>query len=226
MYVFHHGRTVPAYLTIGQGEMLLPFFRAAAFCISITHGEKMIAAEGHKPDINELTELAKEAGFTFAAPLAMGSLEFREEVREMCSSDRCRSFGKSWSCPPAAGDLAVIRKRAERFRSGIVVQTCGDIQSSFDTAAMHAIMKAHKKNFDTLVRQIRFFYPECLPMGAGACTACRTCTYPDRPCRHPERMYISMEAYGLLVSDVAESSGLHYNYGDNKMTFTSCILTD
>jgi predicted metal-binding protein len=144
----------------------------------------------------------------------------------MCSSDRCRSFGKSWSCPPAAGELAVIRKRAERFSNGIVVQTSGDIQSSFDTAAMHAIMKSHKKNFDTLVRQIRYFYPECLPMGAGACTACRKCTYPDRPCRHPERMYISMEAYGLLVNDVAESSGLKYNYGDNRMTFTSCILTE
>jgi predicted metal-binding protein len=233
-YLKKGGRITPAVAALGtlfhikpvlqiQGDKLDSFAKVR----TLTQA-KSVMMDRIEKDLNELGDKeAKNCILSIAHTQNRKEAEiFREEVREMCSSDRCRSFGKSWSCPPAVGDLAVIRKRAERFRSGIVVQTCGDIQSSFDTAAMHAIMKAHKKNFDTLVRQIRFFYPECLPMGAGACDACRTCTYPDRPCRHPERMYISMEAYGLLVSDVAESSGLHYNYGDNKMTFTSCILTD
>ena len=170
--------------------------------------------------------LALEVGFTYAAPLSLDALVFRPEVREMCAADRCRNYGRSWSCPPAAGSLEAITERAARYRRGIIVQTSGELKDDFDIAAIRDISIRHGRLFDTLVRQIRFFYPECLPMGAGACTACRTCTYPDRPCRHPERRYISMEAYGLLVSDVAESSGLHYNYGDNKMTFTSCILTD
>ena len=87
-------------------------------------------------------------------------------------------------------------------------------------------MQRHRKSFDSLVRQLRVFFPDCLPMGAGACRACRRCTCPDRPCRHPDRMYPSMEAYGLLVSDVAVRSGLGYNYGENTMSFTSCILVD
>lgn len=186
----------------------------------------MILKTGQKPGIDELLTLAAEAGFTYAAPLATGSLEFRDEVREMCSSDRCRNYDRSWSCPPAAGTLDVIRRKAQRYGSGIVVQTSGETAGSFDTAGMHEIIKAHKRNFDNLVRQIRCFYPDCLPMGAGACSVCRKCTYPDRPCRHPDRMYPSMEAYGLLVSDVAEKSGLRYNYGENTMTFTSCILTE
>lgn len=186
----------------------------------------MIRTNGTIPDSGRLIALAKEAGFTHAAALAMDSLEFREEVRAMCSSDRCRNYGKSWSCPPATGSIAGVRERLSGYRSGIIVQTCGDISGSFDMAGTHEIMKRHKKNFDTLVRQVRTFYPDCLPMGAGACSRCRVCTYPDRPCRHPDRMYPSMEAYGLLVSDVAQRSGLGYNYGENTMSFTSCILTD
>ena len=34
----------------------------------------------------------------------------------------------------------------------------------------------------------------------------------------------SMEAYGLLVSDVCRRSGLGYYYGTGTMTYTSCVL--
>lgn len=180
----------------------------------------MIIKNEEKPTTEQLVMLAKEAGFTYAAPLAMDALVFRPEVREMCESGRCRSYGRSWSCPPAAGSLDVIRKRAEGYVSGIIVQTSGSID------ALVELMRTHKRSFDTLVRQVRCFYPDCLPMGAGACTRCRRCTYPERPCRYPGRMYISMEAYGLLVNDVAVRSGLKYNYGESMMTYTSCILVE
>jgi len=186
----------------------------------------MITAAGYKPEIDELTALAKEAGFTYAAPLEMDSLEFREEVRSMCSEDRCKSYGKSWSCPPAVGSVERAKERAGAYHRGIIVQTAGALADSFDMDGTEAIMQRHRRNFDTLVRQVRHFYPDCLPMGAGTCRLCRMCTYPARPCRHPDRMVASMEAYGLLVSEVAVRSGLGYNYGENTMCFTSCILID
>ncbi len=186
----------------------------------------MITTAGHKPGIDELAVLAKEAGFTYAAPLAMDSLEFREEVRSMCAEDRCKSYGKSWSCPPAVGSVERAGERAGAYSRGIIVQTAGALKDSFDMDGTAAIMQRHRKSFDTLIRQIRCFYPGCLPMGAGACRLCRSCTYPDRPCRHPDRMVSSMEAYGLLVSDVAIRSGLKYYYGENTMCFTSCVLID
>ena len=186
----------------------------------------MIIQNGTTPSIDELITMAKEAGFTFGAPLAMDSLEFREEVRSMCSEDRCRSYGKSWSCPPAVGSVERAKERALTYHRGIIVQTMGPLADSFDMDGTAAIMKSHRKNFDSLVRQIRMFYPDCLPMGAGTCRLCRSCTYPDRPCRHPDRMISSMEAYGLLVSEVAIHSGLKYNYGENTMCFTSCVLID
>ena len=186
----------------------------------------MIIGNRTELDTDEILKLAREAGFTYAAPLAMDSLVFRPEVRAMCAADRCKSYGKSWSCPPASGSIGRAKERISGYHRGIIVQTCGEISGSFDIEGTKRVMLMHKKSFDTLVRQVRIFYPDCLPMGAGACSRCRSCTYPDQPCRHPDRMYPSMEAFGLLVSDVAARSGLGYNYGENTMSFTSCILID
>jgi predicted metal-binding protein len=186
----------------------------------------MIIRDGVTVDMEDLVSLAGEAGFSRAGSLAMDALIFRPEVREMCAGDRCRNFGKSWSCPPAVGTPERAKERASEYHRGLIVQTTGELADDFDFASMREIMKKHCSSFDTLVRQIRRIFPGCLPMGAGACSRCRKCTYPDRPCRHPDKLYPSMEAYGLLVSDVCMKSGLGYNYGEGTMTYTSCVLID
>ena len=63
-----------------------------------------------------------------------------------------------------------------------------------------------------------------LPLSAGTCTLCPTCSCPDAPCRHPARALISMEAAGLLVSEVCEAAGIPYYHGKGTISFTSCIL--
>lgn len=186
----------------------------------------MIITDTSKVKTEDYILLASEAGFSHAAALAMDSLEFRPEVRSMCAADLCRSYGRSWSCPPAAGSLEAVSAKASGYSRGIIVQTTGELKDDFDIDAIRCIFAKHVKTFDTLVRQVRMTAPGCLPMGAGACTRCRSCTYPGRPCRHPDRLWPSMEAYGLLVSDVCLRSGLEYNYGSGTMTYTSCILID
>mgnify|MGYP002088389988 CR=1 FL=1 len=86
--------------------------------------------------------------------------------------------------------------------------------------------RLHKERFQALTDRVRQVAPNCLPMAAGACTICKTCTCPDAPCRFPERVVPSMEAYGLVVSDVCRESGLPYYYGPGTITYTSCILLD
>ena len=186
----------------------------------------MIINHTEELNISDYLQLASETGFTHYASLSMDALLFRPEVRDMCSADLCHSYDKSWSCPPAAGSLEVISSRAKGFSRGIIVQTTGALEDDFDIASIRSISEKHAACFDTLVRQIKMICPGCLPMGAGTCRRCRKCTYPDRPCRHPDKLWPSMEAYGLLVSDVCTRSGLGYNYGKCTMTFTSCILID
>lgn len=143
----------------------------------------------------------------------------------MCAAGRCGAYGRSWSCPPGCGSIEENAEQMARYSSGILVQTSGQLEDDFDIEGMARIHESHKKNFFTLARQIRCLEPDCLPLTAGSCTLCRKCTYPDKPCRFPQKRLSSMEAYGLLVSDVCKKSGLEYNYGPGTMTYTSCILT-
>ena len=173
-----------------------------------------------------LLSLSRQAGFSHSAELDAAVLKPLTEVRDMCSADRCRSYGKNWSCPPACGSIEHAARRISQYRRGLIVQTTGELEDEFDLQAIAAIEARHKKAFLNLARQARLLYPGCLPLSSGACSLCRKCTYPDRPCRFPGKRMSSMEAYGLLVSDVCQKSELPYYYGPKTITFTACILTD
>jgi predicted metal-binding protein len=174
----------------------------------------------------QLRDEARRAGFEQFAELKTDTLRFLPQVREMCRADRCHSFGKSWACPPGCGTLEACAARAAKYRRGILVQTVGEVEDSFDIEGMQSLEKKHKKNFQKFVRKLRKTCPGLLPMGAGACSLCKTCTYPEKPCRFPEQAFASMEACGLWVSEVCEKNGLRYNYGPNHIAYTSCVLVD
>lgn len=172
----------------------------------------------------KLAALAAENGFSHWAAADMAALVPRQEVRDMCRADRCGRWDRSWSCPPACGDLRAAAAAIAGFSAGILLQTSGPLSDDFDYEAMEALECRHKKSFMDFTRQARLLAGDCLPMSAGSCTVCRVCTYPDRPCRFPQKRFYSMEAFGLLVSDVCLRSGLQYNYDARNMTYTSCLL--
>ncbi len=169
----------------------------------------------------ELIALAREEGLD-AYELDVSTLVFRPEVREMCAADKCRNYNRSWSCPPACGTLEEISDRVKRYQLGILVQTVGFQEDEFDYESMMETGEKHAKNFRRLVE--RLDGGAALPLGMGTCNLCTECSYPDAPCRFPERMYPSMEAAGLLVSDVCTANGVPYYHGRLTIAYTSCIL--
>ena len=173
----------------------------------------------------DILTLARELGFEQSAEFDAEGLVFREDVRAMCADGRCRRYGRSWSCPPAIGPVAKLEERARAFARGVLVQTTGALEDEFDAGGIAAASQLHKRRFEALARQAKAVSKNaCLPLGAGSCTLCVRCTYPSWPCRHPERVYPSMEACGLLVADVCALAGLGYNYGPCTITYSSCIL--
>ena len=172
----------------------------------------------------ELIQEAINKGFSQAGELNIAALIFMPEVRGMCGADKCRSFGKNWRCPPACGTLEESAEKAAGYSYGIIVQTIGKMEDDFDYETIQETAEKHKINFGLLVDKLKGRYADVLPMGAGACTICEKCTYPDAPCRFPDKAITAMEAYGLWVSKVCELSGIPYNNGKQTITYTSCYL--
>lgn len=174
--------------------------------------------------VEELLALAEECGFSHWGELNMAALRFMPEVRDMCAADKCRNYGKNWCCPPHCGSLEEIAARAQGFDRGILVQSTGTLEDDFDFETMAETEKAHKKRFLALAARLRERGIRCLPMGAGTCSICPECSCPEAPCRFPDKAMPSMEACGLLVSQVCKDSGLPYYYGKKSMTYTGCVL--
>ena len=174
----------------------------------------------------KLSALAQEAGFSAWAPLDVATIELKPEVRDMCAANSCGQYGKRWSCPPGCGTLEECAGRLKACTYGILVQTYGDIEDGFDFEAMMEIEAEHKQNFAEMYEALREDGSRVLAIGAGCCTQCAKCSYPDEPCRFPDKMISSMEAYGMVVLEVCKANGLTYYYGADKMAYTSCFLLE
>lgn len=166
---------------------------------------------------------AEEVGFSHAGIINMAKLELRSEVREMCSTDRCGRYNTCWTCPPACGSLETLRKQLYKYSSGIIVQSTGHLEDEFDVETMLETEQIHKRRFSTLADVLRAAGAEFLSLSAGTCTVCKKCAYP-MPCRYPDKAISSMEAYGILVSQLCIDSNIGYYYGKGTITYSGCFL--
>ena len=162
------------------------------------------------------------AGFTHAAPLNASTLAPRAEVRGMCA--KCHMYGRNWACPPFCGDLPALEAKLRSYRAGLLVQTVGELEDAFDGEGMMAAEARHKARFAAMTDALRVRFPTLLALSAGCCTRCETCGCPDAPCRFPDAQTSSMEAFGLLVSEVCRQNGIGYYYGPGTISFVSCWL--
>ena len=172
----------------------------------------------------KLIEIAKSVGFETVVPLDVSTLEALTDVRDMCAVNTCGMYGKCWSCPPGCGEIEECNAKMKSYSKGILVQTVGDIEDSMDFEGIMEVTKCHGERFIECVDKLREVLDDMLPLGAGGCKRCAVCTYPDEPCRFPDKAASSMEAFGLYVSDVCKKNGVAYNYGPEKMCYSGCFL--
>ena len=166
---------------------------------------------------------ALELGFSAAVPLDVFTLIPKEDIRAMCAADKCRAYGKNWTCPPHCGTLAQCDERIRSYSRGILLQTVGHLKKTVDTKGYRRTEQQHLQQFHALCHQLRIAYPDALCLGSGGCRICEVCAYPN-PCRFPEKALSSMEGYGLFVTQVCRDNDLPYQYGEKTVTYTACVL--
>lgn len=175
-------------------------------------------------DKEQLLQIARDSGFETVAELDVSTLKALDDVRDMCEVNTCGMYGARWSCPPGCGEISECEAKMKQYAHGILVQTVGDIEDSLDFEGIMEVKENHDTRFKACVEKLREQVPDLLPLADGACTICSKCTYPDEPCRFPDKSLSSMEAFGLFVSDVCRKNDVAYNYGPGKMCYSGCFL--
>ena len=163
-------------------------------------------------------------GFSHAHLAEVKPLKSLDAVREMCASGKCQIYGKCWTCPPACGTIEECSERMHKYDWGVLLQTTAELEDSMDFEGMMDGEQRQKENCYKFAEMLSERYEDILPLSSGGCRLCKECTYPDAPCRFPKKALSSMEAYGLLVSDVCKDNDLPYYYGPNTVTYTALYL--
>ncbi|MFI3325830.1 MAG: DUF2284 domain-containing protein [Clostridia bacterium] len=169
-------------------------------------------------------EMAKEAGFDHFGYTTIENLEFLPDVRGMCADNRCGKYGTNWACPPACGTLEEIAERVKAYDYAMILQSTEQMEDDYDWDAIQKAGKRCGESLRKLNKQLQNLGVKTLPMGAGGCSKCEKCTYPDAPCRFPDDLIHSMEAYGLFVTGECRKAGMKYTYGPQTMTINATIL--
>ena len=177
-------------------------------------------------DYEAWKQVALECGFSHVGDLTTDTIDIYPKLREACAADKCNKYGKNWMCPPACGTIEECEAHLRKYTRGLIVQSTAELEDEFDWEGIEALAKRHAKIFDTYADKVREQFPNALILGDSACGRCETCTYPDAPCRFPERQSSSISAYGIFVSEVCKRNNILYSYGKGTMTYIGFILLE
>ncbi|NLA76290.1 MAG: DUF2284 domain-containing protein [Clostridiales bacterium] len=146
------------------------------------------------------------------------------QVRRACEMNLCGRYGRSWTCPPAVGSEQESAEKLAAFDNAFVFTFVGHLEDSFDIEGMDAARCKAAQIRGELTERLGENGIKYLPLGCGSCDICECCTYPDSPCRFPEKAVVSVEAYGTDVVALAAKLGINYHNGANTVTYFNAIL--
>ena len=156
----------------------------------------------------------------------VAEISFEPAFRDMCKSNACGMYNRSWMCPPCIGEIDDLIAEAKQYRWAMVYQTVNDLEDSFDIEGMLAAGEQMNKLTDR-IRANLDFGPDELVLGAGGCRICPVCAkIENKPCRFPEKAISSLEAYGVNVSKLAELAGMKYINGQDTVTYFGTVFFD
>lgn len=166
----------------------------------------------------------KEIGIQEYGLIPTEDIPFEQEIRKICEDNACGLYGKSWACPPAVGTVEECRARCLAYKTAMVFNAVYPLEDSFDFEGM---MRGHSTFKDLCDRLYTWAKPqlqEFLLLSNEGCKRCKSCTYPSAPCRQPERLFPSLEGFGVHVARLAASAGIKYMHGENTVTYFGMLL--
>jgi predicted metal-binding protein len=170
---------------------------------------------------HEIEEVLRGRAWEYS-DISTAALDFSPELLKACETNVCGNYNKNWTCPPAVGTLEEQREKIVSFKRAFVFTTKYDLEDSFDIDGMRDAKEIHNQ----LTVKMRERCGGANPVyGAGGCTICKKCAYPET-CRCPEQAISSVEAAGINVTELSRAAGVKYNNGPNTVTYFSMVLFD
>ena len=150
-------------------------------------------------------------------------LVFADRVRWICEHE-CPMYNTTWACPPAVGTIDECRQKVLAYKEGLMIATITEVSDIANIGETLSTRADHEKITREVLQLVKSQSSETLTLSTEACAHCAKCSYPDAPCRHPDRMFPCVESYCILVTELAEKHGIDFLAGTNLVTWFSLIF--
>ena len=133
----------------------------------------------------------------------------RERFIEYCRE--CPRYDTVWSCPPLDFDADEYLERfawvnvvgAKVVLNPRVIEEA-DTDEKVRTVGWE-IVSAVKLELEEKMRQLEGTVPGSVSLSSGGCNLCKECSRKEgRPCRRPEKMRYSLDAFGFDLSAITK----------------------
>ena len=173
-----------------------------------------------------VSEYAEKLGIGVCVEIDPALLVPEERIRKYCEENKCGSYGRNYTCPPNAGSLDEISERLKNCNHGYLFQYSKELDLKKD---FKKILKS-KDDFHKIILKIedsmnKSGIDDVWGLIGGNCGLCHACAIQkDKPCRHPDKSRMSLEAIGIDVVGLLNKLGLDSNFHRDRITWTGCIL--
>ena len=150
-------------------------------------------------------------------------LVFSDRIRWICEHE-CPMYNTTWACPPAVGSVEECRARCMAFENGLLIATITEVSDIANINETLATRAPHEEITRQVLALVKEQAQEAMVLSTEACAVCEKCAWPDAPCRFREKMFPCVESHGIVVTDLAEKSGIDFYAEGNLVTWFSLIL--
>lgn len=175
---------------------------------------------------DEIVKAALESGAAKAVMISREQIVLSRDFYDICKSNTCGKFGRCWVCPPDVGCIDELMERVRCYPRGLLYQTIGTLEDSFDIEGMTAAARRHAhvgQRVDAAVGPMvakGYFH-----LGCGGCNLCEECAKRSgEPCRFPDKALVPMEGAGIDVYNTTKDTPLKYINGQNTVTYFGLLL--
>jgi predicted metal-binding protein len=177
-------------------------------------------------ELSGLAELARQLGIETCIEFDPATLIPEQRIRDLCSENKCGSYGSNHMCPPHVGSLEEMEARLGEFQQGILLQYSEsmDVRNDLE-GVLRAMTALHLKVLQLEKHLKEQGLTRVWGMIGGNCALCEACTAAvGEPCVRPDEARCSLESLGIDVLALLARHGLDNEFRPDRITWTGCIL--
>ena len=147
----------------------------------------------------------EELSTTMAIGVLVERFHRPEKVWALCEA--CPNYGRKWGCPPFEDNVLDKTLKYNHIELFVIKIVFADMALS--SAEKNAIMRSELTRIESHLLELERTTGGLASANIGGCERCTECgcTRPNgAPCRHPELLRPSLEAYGFDVPDLLYSA--------------------